>query len=64
MECRYKPEKWVSADRPPRDYPIGTKFRALNGGYWTRDSYGFKWYSGATFPIPGGDWDGTVCFPE
>ena len=62
--CGYKPEKGVSADRPPHDYPIGTKFKALNGGYWIRNSYGFKWYCGATFPTPGGDWDGSVCFPE
>lgn len=57
-------EKWIKADKPPRDYPIGTKFKAVTGGYWIRTSFGFKWFCGSTFPNVGGDWDGTVCLPE
>lgn len=46
-------------DRPWRDYPIGTKAHACNGGYWLKMHHGWKWNgpdgSGSTFPTPGGD---------
>jgi hypothetical protein len=56
-------EKWIRADRPVVDYPIGTKFKALMGGHWIRTKLGFKWCTGATFPRPGGDWTGQICLP-
>lgn len=59
--CRNKPEKWQKANKSPHDYPIGTKFKAITGGHWSRTSFGFKWFCGSTFPNVGGDWDGTVC---
>lgn len=37
------------------DYPIGTKAHAIGGGYWIKTSMGWKWFTGATFPTPGGD---------
>lgn len=46
--------------RSLKDYPLGSKFRAINGGYWEKVENGFKWCTGATFPNLGGDWDGTV----
>lgn len=35
--------------------PLGTKANAVNGGYWIRVSNGWKWCTGSTFPVPGGD---------
>lgn len=58
-------EKWIKADRPIDEYPAGTKFRAITGGYWIKQENGFyKWCTGASFPRVGGDWDGTVMIPE
>lgn len=57
-------EKWIKSNKPIRDYPIGTKFKALGGGYWIRNEIGFKWCTGATFPSIGGDWDGMICLPK
>jgi hypothetical protein len=45
----------LKKDREWRDYPIGTKAHAINGGYWIRVKNGWKWCSGDTFPTPGGD---------
>lgn len=42
-------------DRPWREYPIGTRAFAINGGHWTKTPRGWKWCTGATFPTPGGD---------
>lgn len=42
-------------DRDWRDYPLGTKAHAYNGGYWVRVVNGWKWFSGSTFPTPGAD---------
>ena len=53
-------ERWIIATKPVNDYPIGTKYRALTGGYWIKTERGFKWCTGATFPNVGGDWDGTI----
>jgi hypothetical protein len=55
---------WVRADKTVREYPLGTKFKALMGGYWTRVERGFKWCTGSTFPNVGGDWTGEVCLPN
>ncbi|QQV91477.1 hypothetical protein M1M25_gp044 [Tenacibaculum phage Gundel_1] len=54
---------WIKADKPQREYPIGTMFKAITGGYWIRVGHGFRWCTGSTFPTVGGDWDGTVCLP-
>jgi len=44
------------ADRPWKDYPLGTKACALMGGYWLRVEHGWEWASsGCVFPTPGGD---------
>lgn len=51
---------WVQADKPAKEYPIGTLFKALMGGYWIRLNSGFKWCNGSTFPNVGGDWTGEV----
>lgn len=53
-------EVYVKTTRSLKDYPLGSKFRAINGGYWERVENGFKWCTGDTFPNLGGDWDGTV----
>jgi hypothetical protein len=37
------------------DYPLGTKAHAFNGGHWVRVALGWKWFTGSTFPTPGGD---------
>lgn len=58
-------QTWEKVDRPIMDYPIGTKFRSSDGGYWERVTlYGFKWHCGSIFPMVGEDWDGMVCFPD
>ena len=46
--------------KPWDAYPVGTKVYAINGGYWEKNSYGYKWCNGATFPSPGGDWSHIV----
>ena len=46
--------------KPWDAYPVGTKVYAVNGGYWEKNSYGYKWCNGATFPSPGGDWSHIV----
>lgn len=59
-----KEDIWIQKDRDWADYPIGTKAKALMGGYWIKTDLGWKWYCGATFPTPGGDADGKVCLPK
>jgi len=54
---------WIKADKDVREYPIGTKFKALMGGHWIRTERGFKWCTGSTFSNVGGDWTGEVCLP-
>lgn len=48
-------EKWEPITLPWDQYPIGTKARAVMGGYWIKTERGWKWFCGATFPTPGGD---------
>lgn len=57
-------ENWIKADKDINEYPIGTRFKAITGGYWVRVKNGFKWCCGATFPRVGGDWDGYVLLPK
>lgn len=45
----------ITQDRPWREYLMGTKAHAFNGGYWERVPTGWKWFTGSTFPTPGGD---------
>lgn len=45
----------IAKDRDWKDYPIGTKAHAFNGGYWIKVPNGWKWCSGSTFPSPGAD---------
>lgn len=55
----------IVATKPINDYPIGTKYRSINGGYWIKiGSNHFKWCSGNTFPTVGGDWNGKVIPPK
>lgn len=44
--------------------PLGTKAPNILGGYWIKVPLGWKWCDGATFPRPGGDWDGKFILPE
>ena len=44
--------------------PLGTKAPAIGGGYWTKTENGWKWRNGATFPCPGGDWNGELIEPD
>lgn len=60
----YNGDEWIKADKSVKEYPLGTKFKALMGGYWIRVERGFKWCTGATFPNVGGDWTGEVCLPS
>lgn len=39
---------------PWKDYPVGTKAFAIDGGHWTKTERGWKWMEhGSTFPTPG-----------
>ncbi|QIG63257.1 hypothetical protein DAC16_24 [Bacteroides phage DAC16] len=53
-------EVYARTTRSLKSYPLGSKFRAISGGYWEKVENGFKWCTGDTFPNLGGDWDGTV----
>lgn len=65
MKKELDSEDWLRSYRDDiRDYPIGTKFQSLNGGYWISTELGFKWCTGATFPNVGGDWNGYVSLPK
>jgi hypothetical protein len=54
------PDAWQTSDRPLKDYPLGTKARAIGGGHWIKNERGWKWFNGSTFSRPGGDWDGMI----
>jgi hypothetical protein len=56
-------EKWIRDNRQWNEYPIGTKAKALMGGYWIKEKGGWRWPGGALFPTPGGDATGEVCLP-
>ena len=60
----YNGDEWIKADKSVKEYQLGTKFKALIGGYWIRVERGFKWCTGATFPNVGGDRTGEVCLPS
>lgn len=47
------PER-LRQDRPWKEYPMGTKAHAYDGGYWIRVFWGWKWHASDTFPTPGG----------
>lgn len=55
---------WIKDKRQWNEYPIGTKAKAIGGGYWVRVKTGWHWPGGSTFPTPGGDATGEVCLPE
>lgn len=64
LDRDYFMENWVKADKPISEYPIGTKFKSVGGGYWIKTERGYKWCTGATFPTVGGDYVGLVCLPN
>lgn len=65
LDCRVG--RRIRRDRDWRDYPIGTKAHAYNGGAWLKTERGWTWnghtrFPGSTFPTPGADAFG-VCIP-
>lgn len=49
------------------DYPIGTKYPSIHGGYWIKISNNrFKWSEGTgdVFSNIGNDWNGKVIIPD
>lgn len=47
-----------------KDFPVGTKAPAIGGGHWTKVERGWKWCTGAVFPVPGGDWNQELILPD
>jgi hypothetical protein len=49
----------LRADRPWREYPLGTMAHSCTGGHWLKMDLGWKWNgpegNGGTFPTPGGN---------
>lgn len=45
------------------EYPIGTKAKAISGGFWIKVNNGWRWCSGSIFPTPGADASGEVILP-
>lgn len=43
--------------------PLGAIAPAIGVGHWERVERGWKWCTGATFPRPGGDWNGEIRIP-
>ncbi|WP_228263926.1 hypothetical protein [Marinobacter shengliensis] len=43
--------------------PLGTTAPSVQGGHWIRTNLGWRWCTGATFPSPGGDWNGDLIPP-
>lgn len=60
----YNGDEWVKPNKPLNELPLGTKAKAIMGGYWIKVELGWKWCTGATFPTVGGDYAGLVCLPE
>lgn len=68
--------KWIKADKPIDEYPVGTKYRAIDGGYWTKAFDGYTWtkiengykFCSSQFVIrelePSTTWTGEVMLPE
>jgi len=51
-------------DRPWKDYPVGTRAHAVNGGHWMKIESGrWRWCTGSTFETPGGD-TCSITLPE
>jgi len=47
-----KPE---TTPREWRDYPVGTRAMAIEGGHWIKQQDGrWRWHCGNAFPTPGG----------
>lgn len=58
-------EGWIKADKPIEEYPVGTKYRAIGGGHWTKLDVGrYKWCTGNIYSRIGGDWSGYVMLPK
>lgn len=58
-------EAYKIPDRPLVEMPLETKAKAIGGGHWIKKKRGWKWCnSHCVFPVPGGDWNGTVFIPE
>ncbi len=55
---------YTKANKSLKEYPLGTKAKALMGGYWIKVERGWKWCTGATFPTVGGDWTGEIWEPK
>jgi hypothetical protein len=59
-------EVWIP--RSYRDWaslPIGTKAKALMGGWWIKCPCGWAWNkAGGGFSTPGGDATGEICLPD
>ncbi len=53
-QVEYLMAKMVTQYKDWKDYPIGTKAYAIEGGFWEKKLTGWKWCTGATFPTPGG----------
>lgn len=52
------------ATYPLSQYPEGSRFFSIGGGYWIKEGDKFRWCSShCKFPRPGGDWNGTVSVP-
>lgn len=61
----YLEEEWIKAEKEIDEYPNGTKYKAIGGGYWIKLGVGrYKWCTGAVFPRVGGDWSGYVMLPK
>lgn len=60
----YYHDDWCKARFDIDKYPIGTKFKSYNGGYWIKVKNGYKWCTGDTFPRVGGDYNGYVKLPK
>lgn len=61
----YLEEEWIKAEKEIDEYPNGTKYKAIGGGYWIKLGIGrYKWCTGAVFPRVGGDWSGYVMLPK
>lgn len=61
----YLEEEWIKAEKEIDEYPNGTKYKAIGGGYWIKLGVGrYKWCTGAVFPRVGGDWSGYIMLPK